>query len=88
MASLEEIAETAPEAETNSGHKRPVGKQAGPQCQRETDPDRKAKRRVVDVVGGVDCGRYQLACLIDGERSYTYADVDRLSTNLALNLLA
>ena len=26
--------------------------------------------------------------LIDGERSYTYADIDRLSDNLALNLLA
>jgi 2,3-dihydroxybenzoate-AMP ligase len=25
--------------------------------------------------------------LLDGERSYTYADVDRISTNLALNLL-
>jgi 2,3-dihydroxybenzoate-AMP ligase len=26
--------------------------------------------------------------LVDGERQYTYADLDRLSTNLALNLLA
>src|ERR1039458_3261068 len=25
--------------------------------------------------------------LIDGDRSYLYADIDRLSTNLALNLL-
>src|SRR4051812_44046205 len=26
--------------------------------------------------------------VIDGERTFTYADIDRLSTNLALNLIA
>ena len=39
------------------------------------------------VRGGVPRNIGPRVCLIDGDRQITYAEVDRLSTNLALNLL-
>ena len=44
-------------------------------------------RSLRDEFAAVFARYAQRVALIDGDRSYTYADVDRLSTNCALNLL-
>jgi 2,3-dihydroxybenzoate-AMP ligase len=44
-------------------------------------------RSLRDEFGEVFARYADRVALLDGERSYTYADVDRISTNLALNLL-
>jgi len=44
-------------------------------------------RSLRDEFAAVFARYAERVALIDGERSYTYADVDRLSTNLALNLV-
>ncbi len=46
-----------------------------------------ADRSLRDEFADVFARYAQRVALIDGDRSFTYADVDRLSTNLALNLL-
>jgi 2,3-dihydroxybenzoate-AMP ligase len=44
-------------------------------------------RSLRDEFAAVFARYAERVALIDGERSYTYADIDRLSTNLALNLV-
>ena len=44
-------------------------------------------RSLRDEFAAVFARYAQSVALIDGDRSFTYADVDRLSTNCALNLL-